>query len=154
NPAIGGFVLNMRDVSERKSLEQQLRYQALHDPLTKLANRTRFADRLAHALLRAGRTGCRVAVLFMDLDNFKGVNDSLGHSAGDLLLTDVAERIEACLRPGDTVARRGGSSRACRRRLSWRARSCSCGPASASPSAAPAAMRRTPTRCCATRTWR
>jgi diguanylate cyclase (GGDEF)-like protein/PAS domain S-box-containing protein len=108
NPAIGGFVLNMRDVSERKSLEQQLRYQALHDPLTKLANRTRFADRLAHALLRAGRTGCRVAVLFMDLDNFKGVNDSLGHSAGDLLLTDVAERIEACLRPGDTVARLGG----------------------------------------------
>lgn len=108
NAAIGGFVLNMRDVSERKSLEQQLRYQALHDPLTKLANRTRFADRLEHALLRSGRTGNQVAVLFMDLDNFKGVNDSLGHTAGDKLLTEVAERVEACVRPGDTVARLGG----------------------------------------------
>ena len=108
NPAIGGFVLNMRDVSERKSLEQQLRYQALHDPLTKLANRTRFADRLDHALLRNARTGHDVAVLFMDLDNFKAVNDSLGHTAGDKLLTDVAERVEKCLRPGDTIARLGG----------------------------------------------
>jgi diguanylate cyclase (GGDEF)-like protein/PAS domain S-box-containing protein len=107
-PAIGGFVLNMRDVSERKSLEQQLRYQALHDPLTKLANRTRFADRLDHALLRNARTGHDVAVLFMDLDNFKAVNDSLGHTAGDKLLTDVAERVEKCLRPGDTIARLGG----------------------------------------------
>ncbi|MEX0749194.1 MAG: EAL domain-containing protein [Dehalococcoidia bacterium] len=106
--AIGGFVLNMRDVSERKSLEQQLRYQALHDPLTKLANRTRFGDRLDHALLRNERTGHHVAVLFMDLDNFKAVNDSLGHTAGDKLLTDVAERVERCLRPGDTVARLGG----------------------------------------------
>ena len=108
NPAIGGFVLNMRDVSERKSLEEQLRHQALHDPLTKLANRTRFADRLDHALLRNARTGHHVAVLFMDLDNFKAVNDSLGHTAGDKLLTDVAERVEQCLRPGDTVARLGG----------------------------------------------
>ncbi|HZP58048.1 MAG TPA: EAL domain-containing protein [Dehalococcoidia bacterium] len=108
NPAIGGFVLNIRDVTERKSLEQQLRHQALHDPLTQLANRTRFADRLGHALIRATRTGQLVAVLFMDLDNFKGVNDSLGHSAGDQLLTQVAERVQACLRPGDTVARLGG----------------------------------------------
>lgn len=108
NAAIRGFVLNMRDVTERKSLEQQLRHQALHDPLTKLANRTRFADRLEHALLRSGRTGHQVAVLFMDLDNFKGVNDSLGHTVGDKLLTEVAERVEACLRPGDTVARLGG----------------------------------------------
>jgi diguanylate cyclase (GGDEF)-like protein/PAS domain S-box-containing protein len=108
NPAIAGFVLNMRDVSERKSLEQQLRHQALHDPLTKLANRTRFADRLDHALLRNARTGHHVAVLFMDLDNFKAVNDSLGHTAGDKLLTGVAERVEKCLRPGDTIARLGG----------------------------------------------
>ncbi|HEY7801348.1 MAG TPA: PAS domain S-box protein, partial [Dehalococcoidia bacterium] len=108
NPAIGGFVLNIRDVTERKSLERQLRHQALHDPLTKLANRTRFADRLEHALIRAARTEHMVAVLFMDLDNFKGVNDSLGHAVGDLLLTSVAERVQLCLRPGDTVARLGG----------------------------------------------
>ena len=108
NPAIGGIVLNVRDVSERKSLENQLRDQALHDPLTKLANRTRFTDRLSHALVRRGRTGASVGVLFMDLDNFKGVNDTLGHSAGDRLLTQVAERVEACLRASDTVARLGG----------------------------------------------
>jgi len=108
NPAIGGIVLNVRDVTERKSLEDQLRDQALHDPLTKLANRTRFTDRLTHALVRRARTGTEVAVLFMDLDNFKGVNDTLGHSAGDRLLTQVAERVEACLRASDTVARLGG----------------------------------------------
>jgi diguanylate cyclase (GGDEF)-like protein/PAS domain S-box-containing protein len=108
DPAIAGFVLNMRDVTERKSLEQQLRHQALHDPLTKLANRTRFADRLEHALMRAQRSLSKVAILFMDLDNFKGVNDSLGHTAGDHLLTEVAERVQRCLRPGDTVARLGG----------------------------------------------
>ncbi len=108
NPAINGLVLNVRDVTERKLLEQQLRYQALHDPLTKLANRTRFTDRLEHALLRSTRSGDRVAVLFMDLDNFKGVNDSLGHTAGDRLLTEVAVRVQDCLRPVDTVARLGG----------------------------------------------
>jgi diguanylate cyclase (GGDEF)-like protein/PAS domain S-box-containing protein len=108
NPAISGIVLNTRDVSERKLLEQQLRHQALHDPLTKLANRTRFGDRLEHALLRATRDATSVGVLFMDLDNFKSVNDSLGHAAGDVLLTRVAERVQHCLRPGDTVARLGG----------------------------------------------
>ncbi len=108
NRAIGGFVLNIRDVTERKLLEQQLRHQAMHDPLTKLANRTRFSDRLEHALVRSKRKGNAVGVLFMDLDNFKGVNDSLGHSAGDILLTQVADRVQACLRPGDTVARLGG----------------------------------------------
>ncbi len=108
NPAIGGLVLNIRDVTDRKALEQQLRHQATHDPLTKLANRTRFSDRLQQALSRAERLGHSIGILFMDLDNFKGVNDSLGHSAGDRLLTGVAERIERCLRPGDTVARLGG----------------------------------------------
>jgi diguanylate cyclase (GGDEF)-like protein/PAS domain S-box-containing protein len=108
NLAIGGFVLNIRDVSERNALEQQLRYQALHDPLTRLGNRTRFADRLEHALLRSARTGHQISVLFLDLDNFKAVNDSLGHSAGDCLLTQVAERVQGCLRPGDTLARLGG----------------------------------------------
>ncbi len=108
NPAIGGLVLNVRDVTERKRLEEQLLDQALHDPLTKLANRTRFADRLDHALARRSRARGDVAVLFMDLDNFKGINDGLGHAAGDLLLRQVAERITRCMRPADTVARLGG----------------------------------------------
>lgn len=108
NPAIGGLVLNIRDVSERKVLEEQLRHQALHDPLTRLANRARFGDRLEHALARQERSHAALAVLFMDLDNFKGVNDSLGHGAGDQLLVQVADRLKLCLRPGDTIARLGG----------------------------------------------
>jgi diguanylate cyclase (GGDEF)-like protein/PAS domain S-box-containing protein len=108
NPAIGGLVLNVRDVTERKRLEDQLRYQALHDPLTQLANRTRFAESLEHALARRRTSGESVAVLFMDLDNFKGINDSLGHSAGDALLRQVAARIRESVRPGDTIARLGG----------------------------------------------
>jgi len=101
-------VLNVRDVTERRLLEDQLRYQALHDPLTHLANRTRFSERLEHALVRAERVQTRVAVLFMDLDNFKGVNDTLGHTTGDRLLTQVAERVQMSVRPADTVARLGG----------------------------------------------
>lgn len=108
NPAINGLVLNGRDVSERVRLEQQLRYQASHDPLTQLANRARFTDHLEQALRRSARNKSQVGVLFMDLDNFKGVNDSLGHSAGDRLLTEVAERVQSCLRSVDTVARLGG----------------------------------------------
>jgi len=108
HPAIRGIVLNVRDVTERKMLEEQLRHQALHDPLTQLANRTRFTDRLEHAVARSARTDRELAVLFMDLDNFKGINDSLGHTAGDMLLVQVAERLTQCLRPGDTVARLGG----------------------------------------------
>jgi diguanylate cyclase (GGDEF)-like protein/PAS domain S-box-containing protein len=108
NAAINGLVMNVRDITERKLMEEQLRHQALHDPLTNLANRTRFNDRLEHTLLRSTRTKTQVAVLFMDLDNFKAVNDSLGHTAGDLLLTRVAERVQACLREIDTVARLGG----------------------------------------------
>ncbi len=106
--AIGGFVLNTRDVSERKILEKQLRHQAFHDPLTRLANRARFTDRLEHALQRAPRDKHAIAVLFMDLDNFKSVNDGLGHSAGDAVLVEIANRLQGCLRPGDTAARFGG----------------------------------------------
>jgi diguanylate cyclase (GGDEF)-like protein/PAS domain S-box-containing protein len=108
NPAIGGLVLNVRDMSERQQLEEQLRQQALHDPLTRLANRTSFADRLDHALARRSRSRTQVAVLFMDLDNFKGINDRFGHTSGDLLLVKMAERVTGCLRPGDTLARLGG----------------------------------------------
>jgi diguanylate cyclase (GGDEF)-like protein/PAS domain S-box-containing protein len=96
------------DITERKVLEERLEQQALHDPLTGLPNRRLFGDRLAHALEGTRRRDWGVAVLFMDLDDFKVVNDSLGHEAGDLLLTVVAQRLKRCLRSGDTLARFGG----------------------------------------------
>jgi diguanylate cyclase (GGDEF)-like protein/PAS domain S-box-containing protein len=108
DPAVRGVVVNSRDVTKRKALEEQLHHQAFHDPLTGLANRALFMDRLEHALARADRRASKVAVLFMDLDNFKVINDSLGHEAGDKLLIVVAERLKACLRPEDTAARVGG----------------------------------------------
>jgi diguanylate cyclase (GGDEF)-like protein/PAS domain S-box-containing protein len=97
-----------RDVTERKIFEAQLRYLAFHDPLSNLPNRALFMERLVHALERAQRHGKRLAVLFLDLDNFKVVNDSLGHQYGDQLLRTVAQRLQSCLRPADTVARLGG----------------------------------------------
>ncbi|OLB73638.1 MAG: hypothetical protein AUI14_25785 [Actinobacteria bacterium 13_2_20CM_2_71_6] len=87
---------------------QEAMYQAFHDSLTGLASRALFLDRLNHALARAAREDTRLAVLFVDLDRFKNVNDSLGHSAGDLLLVGVAERLRACLARDDTAARLGG----------------------------------------------
>ena len=103
-----GVLSILHDVTERKQLEQQLAHQAFHDPLTNLANRVLFRDRVEHALQRAVRGAGTPAVLFIDLDNFKAVNDGLGHSAGDWLLIEVATRLQACLRPADTVARLGG----------------------------------------------
>ena len=96
------------DVTKRAALEERLRYRALHDPLTDLPNRTLFMDRLEHALSLATRHLRLIAILFVDLNDFKFVNDSLGHQAGDALLVRVAERLRTCLRPGDTVARFGG----------------------------------------------
>jgi diguanylate cyclase (GGDEF)-like protein/PAS domain S-box-containing protein len=107
-PAIHGVVLNMRDVSERKQLEARLVEQAFRDPLTGLANRALFNDRAAHALARRARGDQRLALLLLDLDNFKAVNDSLGHAAGDALLIETGRRLRACVRPADTVARLGG----------------------------------------------
>jgi diguanylate cyclase (GGDEF)-like protein/PAS domain S-box-containing protein len=98
----------IRDITERRSLEDQLTHQALHDPLTKLANRVLFRDRVEHALTRAKRMDCEVAVLFLDLDNFKTINDTLGHASGDALLISVAERLQLCLRVSDTASRLGG----------------------------------------------
>jgi diguanylate cyclase (GGDEF)-like protein len=98
----------LRFAVERQRAQGDLAHRALHDPLTGLPNRELFIDRLSVALDRARRSGAALAVLFVDLDNFKQVNDSLGHSAGDELLTVLAERLRALLRPMDTVARFGG----------------------------------------------
>ena len=103
-----GIVLNTRDVSERRRLEEQLIHQAFHDPLTGLANRALFRDRVSHALALAQRRGHPITVLFLDLDDFKTVNDSLGHAEGDRLLMAAAERFLSCARSADTVARLGG----------------------------------------------
>jgi PAS domain S-box-containing protein len=105
------------DVTERKDLEEKLERRAFHDPLTNLPNRALFADRLGGALERTRRRGKKVAVLFMDLNGFKVVNDSLGHRAGDLLLVIVGERLRRSLRPEDALARglAGTSSSCCSR---------------------------------------
>ncbi len=108
NPAVGGLVLNTRDVTDRADLERQLTYQAFTDSLTGLPNRALFRDRLQHALSRRDVAEAPLTVYFLDLDGFKAVNDSLGHSAGDELLIQVADRLRALLRPSDTVARFGG----------------------------------------------
>lgn len=101
-------VLAVRDIRERRAAEERIRHLAHHDGLTGLANRTLFGERMEHALAAAGRTGGVVAVLCLDLDRFKAVNDTLGHAAGDLLLQQVAARMLAAVREGDTVARMGG----------------------------------------------
>ncbi|MDG4555761.1 MAG: EAL domain-containing protein [Candidatus Competibacter sp.] len=101
-------LLMLHDITERQAAESQVRYLAQHDSLTGLPNRALFADRLDQALLRARRGGVKAAILFMDLDRFKEVNDSLGHKIGDQLLQQVASRLADAVRQSDTVARMGG----------------------------------------------
>ena len=106
--AVGGWVLTVRDVTEQRELLGHLEHQAFHDELTGLANRQLFADRLGHALRPRTTRSEALTVLFLDLDDFKDVNDSFGHSLGDELLVEVAARIGGAVRPADTVARFGG----------------------------------------------
>jgi len=108
NPLIGGIVVTAYYVTDRRKLEEKLNWQALHDPLTRLANRSLLLNDLRRALARAQRSGNLVGILFLDLDQFKEVNDHFGHPAGDQLLIQIAERLLACVRAGETVARLGG----------------------------------------------
>jgi diguanylate cyclase (GGDEF)-like protein/PAS domain S-box-containing protein len=107
-PSVGGLVLNSRDITDQKALEDQLRHQAFHDQLTGLANRALFAEHLDQALRRQSRMGGELAILFIDLDEFKTVNDLHGHALGDELLKQAAERLTTTLRDADAIARMGG----------------------------------------------
>ena len=97
-----------RDITDRMKADQLISYQAYHDILTDLPNRVLFRDRLNLAVLQAKRNGAELALMFIDLDRFKLVNDTLGHAVGDVLLQQAALRLKACLRRGDTLARLGG----------------------------------------------
>ena len=108
DPDVRGIVVNVHDITDRKNAEEELIHQAFHDSLTGLANRALFSDRVEHALHRRARSGLDPAVIYVDIDGFKIVNDGLGHDAGDQLLREVASRLRAVVRSGDTVARLGG----------------------------------------------
>jgi diguanylate cyclase (GGDEF)-like protein len=108
DPLVGGIVITSHDVTERVQTAAQMHHRAFHDPLTGLPNRALLHDRLDQALRRAERSEQFVAVLYLDLDRFKVINDSLGHTAGDQVLVEVAGRLSHAVRPGDTVARLGG----------------------------------------------
>jgi diguanylate cyclase (GGDEF)-like protein/PAS domain S-box-containing protein len=105
---VGGIVLNSRDVSERKAFERQLAHQAFHDPVTGLPNRALFVERVRHAIARSRREARGLGIIFIDLDDFKIINDSLGHAAGDEVLTQVSQRLALAIRASDTAARFGG----------------------------------------------
>jgi len=106
--SVQGIVLNTRDTTERKAFLNQLEHHAFYDSLTGLANRALFRDRVNHALSQARRSSNAVAALFLDVDDFKVVNDTHGHGVGDSLLTAIGGRLRSCLRGGDTVSRFGG----------------------------------------------
>ncbi|MET8540611.1 EAL domain-containing protein [Kitasatospora sp. NPDC004799] len=108
DPTVGALVLTLRDVTEQRQMERELTHRAFHDSLTGLANRVLFQDRVGHALSRGERSGAVTGVLFIDLDDFKVVNDTQGHAVGDELLVAVSLRISTALRASDTAARLGG----------------------------------------------
>jgi len=108
DPSVQGLVLNMRDITDRKRLEDDLRHQVLHDDLTGLGSRVQFTDQLHKALGAERRAGSSVAALFIDLDDFKNINDSLGHAAGDQVLVEISSRLQGRLRLHDRAARFGG----------------------------------------------
>jgi diguanylate cyclase (GGDEF)-like protein/PAS domain S-box-containing protein len=107
-PTVAGLVLTLRDVTEQRQLEDQLKHQAFHDALTGLPNRVLFQDRITHQLAAVRRDGVVAGVLFVDLDDFKVVNDTMGHAVGDELLAAVAARLAGLIRAADTAARLGG----------------------------------------------
>lgn len=108
DPTVAGLVFTIRDITEQRQLEEELKHQALHDALTGLPNRVLFQDRIGQQLAAARRTGMTVGVLFVDLDDFKVVNDTIGHGVGDELLVAVAARLTGLIRESDTAARLGG----------------------------------------------
>jgi diguanylate cyclase (GGDEF)-like protein/PAS domain S-box-containing protein len=108
DPSVQGLVLNMRDITDRKRLEDDLRHQVLHDDLTGLGSRVQFTNQLQNALQADRRSGSSVSVLFIDLDDFKNINDSLGHAAGDQVLVEISSRLQGRLRLHDRAARFGG----------------------------------------------
>ncbi len=108
DPSVNGLVLNIRDITDRKKLEDDLRHQVLHDDLTGLGSRVQFSNQLTEALGPNRRAGSKVAALFIDIDDFKNVNDSLGHAAGDQLLVEISARLQTRLRLRDRAARFGG----------------------------------------------
>ncbi len=108
DPAVCGLVVNLQDVTERRRAQDALARQAFHDAMTGLANHLLLSDRSEQALRRTARTGTEVAVLYLDVDGFKSVNDRLGHAAGNTVLVEVAARLRGAVRSADTVARLGG----------------------------------------------
>lgn len=108
DPSVGAIVVHRRDITERKAAEELVRHQALHDALTGLPNRTLFLDRVSVALEQARRGRARPAILYLDLDDFKEVNDRRGHAAGDAVLRTIAQRLRGIVRASDSIARWGG----------------------------------------------
>lgn len=107
-PEIGGIIVNTRDITERRAFEEKIRHLAYHDALTDLPNRALMQDRVANAVTRADRSGHKFAVMFIDIDNFKNINDTLGHDVGDELLRSLAHRLLSSVRANDSIGRQGG----------------------------------------------